>query len=107
VAAICRRFHVRRLEVFGSAAAGEFDPARSDIDFLVEFEPKAPGSALGTYLGLKDALEAFRNILVHGYAVVEHEIAWRDARGSSEPSPRFGRVAEITSKRPRRRPAPG
>jgi uncharacterized protein len=58
VAAICRRFHVRRLEVFGSAAGGGFDPARSDIDFLVEFEPEAPGSALGTYLGLKEALEA-------------------------------------------------
>ena len=34
---LCRRFHVRRLEVFGSAARGDFDPARSDIDFLVEF----------------------------------------------------------------------
>jgi len=34
---ICRRFHVRRLEVFGSAARGDdFDPACSDADFLVE-----------------------------------------------------------------------
>ena len=38
IAAICRRHHVRRLELFGSAGRGiGFDPARSDIDFLVEF----------------------------------------------------------------------
>ena len=38
IAALCRRFGVRRLAVFGSAARGaDFDPARSDVDFLVEF----------------------------------------------------------------------
>lgn len=37
---LCRRFHVRRLEVFGSVARGEdFDTSRSDADFLVEFQP--------------------------------------------------------------------
>ena len=35
--ALCRRFHVRRLDLFGSAARGDFDPERSDLDFLVEF----------------------------------------------------------------------
>ncbi len=40
IARICRRYEVRRLEVFGSAARGtDFDPARSDADFLVEFKP--------------------------------------------------------------------
>jgi predicted nucleotidyltransferase len=40
VAELCRRFGVTRLEVFGSAARGEdFDPARSDVDLLVEFGP--------------------------------------------------------------------
>jgi hypothetical protein len=37
---LCRRFGVRRLEVFGSAATEAFDPARSDLDFLVEFLPE-------------------------------------------------------------------
>ena len=37
VARLCDRFHVRRLDVFGSAARGEFDPKRSDLDFLVDF----------------------------------------------------------------------
>lgn len=40
IAELCRRFGVTRLEVFGSAARGEdFDPARSDVDLLVEFGP--------------------------------------------------------------------
>jgi hypothetical protein len=41
---LCRRFHVRRLDLFGSAATGHnFDPVRSDLDFLVSFEPLPPG----------------------------------------------------------------
>ena len=53
---LCRRFRVRRLEVFGSAARGDFDPARSDIDFLVEF---AEGNNdLARFIDLKLALES-------------------------------------------------
>ena len=44
---LCRRFGVRRLELFGSAATEAFDPARSDLDFLVEF---LPGQQLGPWL---------------------------------------------------------
>jgi uncharacterized protein len=42
--ALCRRFHVLRLDVFGSAARGDFDPERSDVDFLVEFDRTDPGA---------------------------------------------------------------
>jgi predicted nucleotidyltransferase len=38
IAALCRQHHVRRLSVFGSATRDDFDPARSDIDVLVEFD---------------------------------------------------------------------
>jgi hypothetical protein len=57
IAELCRRYGVRRLEVFGSAArGGDFDPERSDADFLVEFEPGAdPG--LSGFLELKESLE--------------------------------------------------
>ncbi len=34
---LCRRFRVERLEVFGSAMRDDFDPERSDVDFLVRF----------------------------------------------------------------------
>jgi len=55
---LCRRFHVRRLDLFGSAVSGEnFDPARSDLDFLVEFEPLQPGPYVDAYFGLKEDLE--------------------------------------------------
>jgi uncharacterized protein len=57
--ALCRRFHVRRLDLFGSAARGDFDPERSDVDFLVEFDRGHPeGLSLETYFGFKEALEA-------------------------------------------------
>jgi hypothetical protein len=40
VADLCRRFGVRKLELFGSAATDEFNPNRSDLDFIVEFPPE-------------------------------------------------------------------
>jgi len=59
IAALCRRYHVRRLEVFGSAARGaDFDPRRSDIDFLVEFDPSSKVGLFDTYFPLKEELEA-------------------------------------------------
>ena len=39
LADICRAHHVRHLSVFGSAAREDFDPATSDVDLLVEFDP--------------------------------------------------------------------
>jgi predicted nucleotidyltransferase len=40
ISAICQRYRISRLEVFGSAArTDDFDPASSDADFLVEFSP--------------------------------------------------------------------
>lgn len=57
VAALCSRFGVQRLEVFGSAANGAFDPAHSDIDFLVEFSQDDAGSLFHRYFGLQEALK--------------------------------------------------
>jgi uncharacterized protein with HEPN domain/predicted nucleotidyltransferase len=51
---LCRRFGVRRLDLFGSAATGRFDPARSDLDFLVDFAPSHSGKQ---YLRFLDELE--------------------------------------------------
>ena len=56
--ALCRRFRVRRLEVFGSATSAEFDPASSDLDFLVEFEELEPETYADTYFGLLEALSS-------------------------------------------------
>ena len=54
---LCRRYGVRRLELFGSAATGAFDPARSDVDFLVDFD-EDPAGLFDRYFGLKESLEA-------------------------------------------------
>lgn len=56
LASLCRRFHVRRLELFGSAAAGHLKP-ESDLDFIVEFEPLARGTYADTYFGFREELE--------------------------------------------------
>jgi len=54
---LCTRHDVRRLEVFGSAATGRFEPESSDLDFLVELEPGSPGELAERYLGLLTDLE--------------------------------------------------
>ena len=54
IAALCQRYRVRHLEVFGSAARGEdFDPASSDADFLVEFEPQSNAPPLEEFFGFQ------------------------------------------------------
>jgi len=56
--ALCVRYRVRRLELFGSALTGEyFDRDKSDLDFLVEFLPLGPGEHAESYFGLREAME--------------------------------------------------
>jgi predicted nucleotidyltransferase len=51
----CKQFDVARLDIFGSAARGtDFDPARSDADFLIAFRPNAK---IDHYLDLEEALK--------------------------------------------------
>ena len=54
---LCRLFRVERLDLFGSAATGEFDPSSSDLDFLIEFEDRASPGLLNRYLDFAEALE--------------------------------------------------
>jgi len=71
LAELCRRFHVRRLEVFGSAARGDdFDPDRSDADFLVEFDP----GIMPSITMLLDLEEALAEELGRPVDVVERKV---------------------------------
>jgi len=55
---LCRRFNVKRLDVFGSALSERtFDVQRSDIDFLVEFEQMEAVTHAKAYFGLLQALQ--------------------------------------------------
>lgn len=56
IESLCRTFHVRRLEVFGSATRGNFDPMRSDVDFLVEFEDTPGLNVFEAYFDLRRGL---------------------------------------------------
>jgi predicted nucleotidyltransferase len=58
LAAICLRHNVRRLDLFGSAVGSDFDPATSDLDFLVEFGPFPKGGYSEHYFGLIEDLKA-------------------------------------------------
>jgi hypothetical protein len=58
IIAVCMRHNVRRLDLFGSAAAGSgFDPQTSDLDFLVEFGELSRGEHANAYFGLLEDLE--------------------------------------------------
>jgi predicted nucleotidyltransferase len=58
LAELCRLHRVQRLEVFGSGTDESFDPASSDFDMLVTFEPCSPSQHYERYFGLLEALEA-------------------------------------------------
>ena len=59
IPALCRQFGVRRLDLFGSAAAGAFDPATSDLDFVATFaDTRRPRTTPSRYLDFAEALEA-------------------------------------------------
>src|SRR5688500_14964335 len=53
LAAFCRRYHIRKLSLFGSVLRDDFGP-ESDVDVLVEFDPDhIPGL---TFFAMEDEL---------------------------------------------------
>ena len=58
---LCRKHRVKKLELFGSAALGDFQEGKSDLDFLVEFLPLAEGQYANAYFGLLEDLESILN----------------------------------------------
>lgn len=68
ISAICRRYSIRQLDVFGSAArADDFNPTSSDADFLVEFA-RGTRPGLAAFFGAKTDLE---QLLGRGVDLVE------------------------------------
>jgi predicted nucleotidyltransferase len=62
IAQFCRERGIRKLSLFGSVLRPDFDPARSDVDVLVELRPDArPGFA---YFGWEEELSTIigRNV---------------------------------------------
>jgi predicted nucleotidyltransferase len=55
---LCRKYDVRRLDIFGSAVRQDFNPKESDLDFLVQFNNFTIHNAADRYFDLLFDLEA-------------------------------------------------
>jgi predicted nucleotidyltransferase len=55
---LCERYGVEKLELFGSAARGEFDPGHSDLDFIVQMKGRREPGYARRFCDFADALEA-------------------------------------------------
>jgi len=64
IAEACRRYDVKRLDVFGSAAEGRFDPATSDIDFFYEFDSAGFTGLTDRFFNLQHDLEMLLGVKV-------------------------------------------
>ncbi len=69
IAALCREFGIRKLEVFGSATTDAFDPETSDVDVIVDLGGYERGVAK-RFIRFARALEA---LLGRGVDVITEE----------------------------------
>jgi predicted nucleotidyltransferase len=85
VAQACRAHGVRTLQIFGSATSTRFDPAHSDVDFLVEFFPGST-DPFDDYFGLKEDLERIvaRDVDLVMVAAVRNPFFARSAAETAE-----------------------
>ena len=58
IAQFCRERGIRKMSLFGSVVRDDFDPARSDVDVLVEFLPGALNGVGWNYFGYGEELSA-------------------------------------------------
>ena len=64
IAGFCRARGIRKLSLFGSVLRDDFDPARSDVDVLAEFEPDALKGVGFHYFGFGEELSAILGRMV-------------------------------------------
>lgn len=57
IVALCEKYGVHSLDLFGSAADDDWHPEKSDLDFVVVFRPQSGSSIADRYLGLAQDLE--------------------------------------------------
>ena len=78
IALVCQKHGVSELAVFGSVLRDDFDPARSDVDFLVRFIDNDAGPWAHKFMDMKEELEA---LIGRGVDVVD----WRGIEQSTNP----------------------
>ncbi len=78
IARVCEKYGVSELAVFGSVLRDDFDPQRSDVDFLVRFIDNDAGDWGSKYMDMREEFEA---ILGRKVDVV----SWRGIQESTNP----------------------
>lgn len=58
---LCQLYHVRRLELFGSAVRSQAEAEIGDLDFLVDFADLEETGYAQTYFGLLESLQNLFN----------------------------------------------
>lgn len=73
---LCRAYDVRRLDMIGSAVRGGFDPERSDLDFVVEFNNFTVSRAADRFFGLLVDLESLfgRSVDLISYRAIRNPV---------------------------------
>ena len=86
IAELCRKHHVRRLSVFGSAARDDFDPATSDVDVIVEFDEIPVGEYSDNKWALHDELVSKfnRKVDLLAWKSVTNRFILKEIQGTSE-----------------------
>jgi predicted nucleotidyltransferase len=54
---LCKKYKVNELDVFGSAATGDFDENTSDVDFLVEFDKSVAPDRFDNFFNFLEELK--------------------------------------------------
>lgn len=85
--ALCAKHRVARLDLFGSGTGEGFEPSRSDVDFLVEFQPMSPAQHAKTFFGLLADLEGLfgRHVDLLEAKAIENPYVWSSIQQSRHP----------------------
>ncbi|MEX2215252.1 MAG: nucleotidyltransferase domain-containing protein [Phycisphaeraceae bacterium] len=67
--ALCEKYRVARLDLFGSATTDEWNPIQSDLDFLVTFNP--PPAEMGGFDQYMDFLLDLQRLFLRKVDLVE------------------------------------
>lgn len=84
IADFCRARGIRRLSLFGSVLRPDFDPARSDVDVLAEFDPGTLKDAGFQYFGYGRELSAVLGRKVD-FCSRLHLFIWERVKGTLLP----------------------
>ena len=78
LAEVCRRYGVSEMAVFGSVLRDDFDPARSDVDFLVRFIDNDAGPWMSKFMDMEEELGRLLGRKVD-------VVSWRGVEQSTNP----------------------